>query len=332
MTTKFEDVIKELTKQKYAPIYLLMGEEPFFIDQISKYIENNVIEEENRDFNQAILYGKDTDSAEIIANVKEFPFGSPYRVVVVKEAQDLKNLDGLKQYAEKPSKNAILVLCYKYKKLRAEHYKPFDKHGVVFLSEKIKDNKLPEWILKQSEFYQFRMTPQTAKMLAEHIGNDLALINSEFLKLKITLPEGTEITPPIIEKYVGINKEYNIFELQNALGDRNIPKTYKIVHNFCDNIKENPNVKTIAALSKFYTRLLAYHYEPVKKEENLKKIFGNIHPFVIKLNCQYAQRYSVFELKKIIGLLREFDLKSKGLNTTAPDGELLKEMIYKILH
>lgn len=332
MITKIDELLQGLKKKQYAPVYLLMGEEPFFIDQISKYIEENVIDEANRDFNQAILYGKDTDSAEILANVKEFPFGSPYRVVIVKEAQDLHAMDSLKLYAEKPSENAILVLCVKYKKLRAELYKPFEKKGIVFLSEKIKDNKLPEWIVEQSKNYEFKMNLNTAKMLAEHIGNDLSLINSEFLKLRITLPAGTEITPQIIERYVGISKEYNIFELQNALGERNLPKIYKITYNFCNNIKENPNVKTIAALNKFYMRLLAYHYAPVKNEENLKKIFGNLHPFVIQLNCQYAQRYSLFELKKIIGILREFDLKSKGLNTTATDSDLLKEMIYKILH
>lgn len=328
----YEEIIAGVQKKQLAPIYLLMGEEPFFIDQISKFIEENAIDAENRDFNQAILYGKDTDVPEILANVKEFPFGSPYRVVIVKEAQDLRDIDALKNYAANPCANSILVICYKYKKLKATQYKPFEKTGVVFISDLIKDNKLPDWIIKQAAIHNFKMNSQVANMLSEHIGNDLSRINSEFGKLQIILPPGTEITHNIVQEHIGISKEYNIFELQNALGERNVPKIYKITYNFCANIKENPNIKTIAALNKFYTRLLAYHYAPSKNEETLQKIFGKVHPYVIKLNSEYARHYSLYELKKIIALLREYDLKSKGLNTCASDEDLLKELIYKILH
>lgn len=328
---KYEELVSQLKSRQFAPIYLLMGEEPFFIDRICKFFETKVIDEANRDFNQVVLYGKDTSAAEIIANAKEFPFGSAYKLVVVKEAKDLKDIDLLKTYAESPVSTTILVICYKYGKLRATQYKSFEKKGVVFESVGIKDWNLADWVQKTASGFKFRIEPQTATLLAEHIGNDLSRIYNEFEKLKVILPEGSTVTPDVVEKYIGISKEYNIFELQEALGSRNIPKIYKIVNNFTQHLKENPNIKTILMLYNFYHKMVMYHLAPDKSNEALRTIYGNLPPMIMSKNVRYAQSHSMQQLTYIMSVLREYDAKSKGVDSNMDEGELLKEMIFKIV-
>lgn len=328
---KYEELVTQLKSRQFAPVYLLMGEEPFYIDRICRFFENRVIDEENRDFNQVVLYGKDTSAAEIVANAKEFPFGSPYKLVVVKEAKDLKDIDLLKSYVENPVATSILVICYKYGKLKATQYKPYEKKGVVFESVGVKDWNLPDWVLKTAAGFQFKLDPQTANLLAEHIGNDLSRIFNEFEKLKVILPPGSAITADVVEKYIGISKEYNIFELQDALGSRNIPKTYKIVTNFTQHLKENPNIKTILMLYNFYHKMLMYHLAPDKSNEALRTIYGNLPPSIMSRNVRYAQSHTIPQLCNIISILHEYDVKSKGVDSNSEEGELLKEMIFKII-
>lgn len=330
----FDEIMGRLKKRDFSPLYLLMGEEPFFIDQITDYLEENVMDPEDRDFNQMMVYGndRDTDTSQIIGTAREYPFGTPVRLVIIKEAKELKNFDLLKEYASHPSLSTILVVCYKYGKLKAAQYKPFEKNGVVFVSDKIKDNKLSSWVQSEAANHHFTITMAGAGIIAENIGNDLTRIHNEFLKLKIFLPEGTEITPDIIEKYIGISKDYNIFELQNALGERNVQKAYKITLNLNRNSKENPLVKIIALLYPFYYKMLAYHLSPDKTPETMAKIYGNTHPYVMKINTSYAQHYSLPELYKIISLLREFDMKAKGVNASGNEENLLQELIYKVLN
>lgn len=329
---KYEELVRQLEKRQFAPVYLLMGNEPFFIDHLCKYLENNVIPTEDRDFNQIILYGKDTDTGEILANAKQFPFGSPYRLVIVKEAQELKSLNLLKSYVQNPSTTTILVICYKYGKLSAAQYKFYEKKGVVFESTTIKDWMLPDWVQKQAATFGFRLSAQAANIITEHIGNNLSRIYREFEKLQIVLPKNSEITPEIIEKYVGISKEYNIFELQEALGERDIRKVYKIMLNFTQHLKENPNIRTITMLYSFYNKMLMYHLAPDTSNETLHTIYGNLPPNILSKNIRYAQNHNVARLTKIIAILREYDAKSKGVETNCDDGALLKEMIYKILN
>ena len=330
----FEELLHKLEKKDFTPLYLLMGDEPFFIDRIADYIEENVMDAADRDFNQMVVYGndKEADAAQIVAAAKEYPFGAPYRVIIVKEAKDLKNFDLLKEYAANPSPSSILVVCHKYGKLKAAQYKPFEKNGVMFASDKIKDSKLASWVETQATEHQFTLKTYAANIIAENIGNDLTRIYNEFLKLKIFLPPNSEITPEIIEKHIGISKEYNVFELQNALGERNIQKTNKIILNMCQHIKENPIVKIVSVLYPFYYKMLAYQLAPDRSQETMDSIYGKVHPFVVKMNVSYAQRYSLHELKRIISLLREFDMKAKGVNSTGDDEELLKELAYKLLH
>ena len=326
----YDQIITTLQKKQFAPVYFLTGDEPFYIDELSNYIEQNAMAEEHRDFNQTLLYGKETDADEVIAIAKEFPFGTEKRVVIVKEAKELKNIERLIKYTETPTPTAIIVVCYKYATLKAAQLKTVEKNGVVFLSEKMKDYKLPAWIQNHVGKYQFKMQPAVANLLAENIGVDLSRIDNEFKKLTIFLPPNSEITADIVEKYIGISKEYNVFELQNALAERKIDKAYKIVHYFCQNMKQAPNVLTINSLSSFYLKLLAYNLSD-KSIEAKAKVFGK-NDYVQRINVQYAQNHSVLELQKMIGILREYDAKVKGVDSNLEDEELLKELVYKITH
>lgn len=320
----YEDLVNQLKNRQFSPIYLLMGEEPFYIDRICKIFEETVIDEADRDFNQVVLYGKETSAAEVITQAKQFPFGSPCRLVILKEAKDMKTFDHLASYAQQPTNSTILVVCYKYGKLKANQYKPYDKNGIVFESVGVRDYDLPKWILKEASNFHFKLDPQTANLLSEHIGNDLSRIYNEFEKLQLILPPESVISPDIVERYIGISKEYNIFEMQEALGTRNYPKAFKIALNFGQHQKENPNVKTITMLFSFYHKLLSYRMSPTKDE----KIFGKMAFKYVG----YANKYTIPQLTRIISLLREYDMKVKGVNADLDPAELIKELIYKLLN
>ncbi len=329
---KYDDLVTQLKNRQFAPVYLLMGEEPFFIDRVSKFFENHVLEEANRDFNQVVLFGKDVTAADILANVKQFPFGSQYRLVIVKEAKDVKDLNLLKEYVQRPMTSTILVLCHKYGKPHVSLSKACDKPGVVFESVPKRDYEIPSWVQEQAQKFHFQLSPDTANLLVEHIGNDLSRIYTEFEKLRVVLPPNSTISADIVEKYIGISKEYNIFELQDALGSRNIQKAYKITLNFAKHQKENPNIKTIQMLYTFYHKMLQYQLLPDKSQENTRKIYGNLPPTILQRNCRYAMSHSIPQLTNIISILREYDVKAKGVDTNCSEEDLIKEMIYKIIH
>jgi len=326
----YDQLFSSLQKKQFFPVYFLTGDEPFYIDEITNYFEENILLEEQRDFNQILVYGKETDAEEIIALAKQFPFGAEKRLIIVKEAKELKNIDLLIKYSEAPAHTAIVVICYKYATLKVAQKKTVEKQGVVFNSEKMKDYNLPDWIVKHADKYQFKIQQAVANLLAENIGVDLCRIDNEFKKLSIFLPKNSEITNEIIEKHIGISKEYNVFELQNALAERKIDKAYKIVHYYCQNIKQTPNVLTINSLSSFYLKLLAFNLSDKSKEAK-EKIFGK-NDYIQRINIQYAQNHSLLELQKIISILREYDAKTKGVDSYLPDEELLKELVYKITH
>ena len=326
----YDQILTNLKKHKFEPVYFLMGDEPFYIDEISNFVEKNAIPEEQRDFNQMLIYGKETDADEVIAMAKEFPFGTEKRVVIVKEAKDLKNIERLLKYAETPSLTAIVVICYKYATLKVTQLKAVEKNGVVFHSEKMKDYKLPAWIQSHVGNYQFKMQPAVANLLAENIGVDLSRIDNELKKLAIFLPPNSEITADIVEKHIGISKEFNVFELQNALAERKIDKAYKIVHYFCQNIKQTSIIVIINSLASFYLKLLAYNLSD-KSYDAKAKIFGK-NDYIQKINVQYVQNRSTLELQKNISILREYDAKTKGVDSNLSDEELLKELVYKLTH
>jgi len=328
-----QDIISKLKRKEYSSVYILHGLEPFFIDQISDFMEENLLTPDERDMNQTVVYGKDTDVFQIDTMARAFPFGADFRVVIVKEAKDLAHIEKLAAYIANPLQSTILVLCYKYGKAPEKILAPAKKTGVVFLSEQVKDYKLAGWAIDQAKEHSLRLGPDAAAVLAEFIGNDLSRINNELVKLRIHLPDNnSDITTDIVKENIGVTKEYNIFELQDAFGERNEAKVYKIILNFCKNINLNPNIKTISILTSFFLKMLAYHYSPAKDSESLKKIFGTASDFIVRKNVQYAARYTAAELKKIISVLREYDVKAKGVDTNASQEDLLKEMTYKILH
>lgn len=327
---KYEDLVKQLKNREFAPVYLLMGEEPFYIDQLCKFFENKVIDEADRDFNQVVLYGKDTTPADVVANAKQYPFGSQYRLVILKEAKDLSDFELIANYAQNPMPSTILVICHKYGDLKK--VKPFEKHGVIFKSEGVRDYDLSKWIDKQAAFFHFQLDESTANLLAEHIGNDLSRIFKEFEKLRMLLPPNSRITPDVVENYIGISKEYNFFELSDALAMRNVSKSYKIMLNFVKYQKEHPNIQTINQLFKFYHGMLRYHLLADKSLTAQQVCFGSKSAYYLKKLTGYANRHTVPQLINIVSILREYDAKAKGVDTECSPEELLKEMIFKIIH
>ena len=329
----YKDIISKLKRGELSPVYILHGPEPFFIDEISSYMENNLLSPDEQDMNQTVVYGKDTDAFQVDTMARAFPFGADRRVVIVKEAKDLSNIEKLASYIANPSMSTVLVLCHKYGKAPAKLLDAAKKTGEVFLSEQVKDYKLAAWAMDQAKEHRLQLNSEAAAVLAEFIGNDLSRINNELVKLRLHLPENSStVTTDIVKENIGVIKEYNIFELQDAFGMRNETKVYKIALNFCKNINLNPNVKTITILASFFMKLLSYHYAPDRSSETLKSVFGTNSDYVVKKNSEYAQLYSVDELKKIISVLREYDVKAKGVDTAASQEDLLKEMVYKILH
>lgn len=329
----FNDVMSHLQKREFAPVYLLCGEEPLYIDRIADYIEENVMDEADRDFNQVMYYAKDTQPADVIASAKQYPFGVDHRVVIVKEAQDWPSLEPFHSYIESPSPATILVICYKYSKLKAADSKAFEKHATVVESKKVPDYKLSDWVSTCAAEHGFTIDPRGAALISEHIGNDLSRINNEFLKLKLVLPEGSAITPDVIEKYIGINKQYNAYELRDALVSRDEAKAYRIVNAFCQNLKTNPLLVTVANLFYYYNSLLLYLLSPDKSMMAQKAIFGyNKTDGQLKRESVIANNYSQASLIKIISVLREFDARSKGIDNEASEEDLYKEMVYRILH
>ena len=342
---EFNDIMSSLKKKEYKPVYFLMGEEPYFIDRISNYIEQNILDEAEKEFNQIVLYGQDVDVLSVISEAKRFPMMGERTVVIIKEAQNIKNLTKddsdlgkakppLIGYLENPTPSTILVFCYKYKNLdkRTALAKSFIKHAVLFESKKIYDNKIPDWIGVYLKSKKYSIEPKAAIMLTEFLGNDLGRISSELEKLMINLPVGSEIRSDDIQKYIGISKDFNVFELQNALGRKDVLKANRIAAYFGANKKDNPLVMTVPALYSYFNKLLAVHFVKDKTKEGVAKEL-KVHPFFVTDYLGAAKNYSAGKLVSVISDLRETDLKSKGVgDASTEDGELLKELIYKILH
>lgn len=331
----YEQITAELKKRIFKPVYFLTGDEPYFIDRITDYIAEHALGEEEKIFNQIILYGKDTDVPTVINTAKRFPMMAERQVVIVKEAQNLENIDDLVYYLEHPLVSTILVINYKYRKLdkRKNLYKSLQKNAVLYESKQLYDDKIPEWIATYLKRKKIGMEPGVGILLREYLGNDLSKIVNELDKLIITLPEGNEvITIPHVERYTGISKEYNIFELYKALTNRNVLKANRIVDYFGKNQRDNHISLTISSLYFFFSKVLSLHYLKDRSKKNVASAL-RINPFFVDDYTKAAGKYPPAKLADIISILREYDLKSKGIgNTTSGPGDLLKEMIFKILH
>ncbi|MEN8118377.1 MAG: DNA polymerase III subunit delta [Bacteroidota bacterium] len=331
----FEDILQNLKKGIYHPIYLLQGEEPYFIDKISDYIEEHVLTEAEKGFNQTIFYGKDSDPITVAESAMRFPMMASKQVIVVKEAQSLGKIETLASYAEKPLDSTVLVLNYKYKNLdsRTKLVKAIKANGVVYTSKKLYENRIPGWIDSYLKNFDYTITPQAAQLLTSYLGTDLSKVANELDKLVIAVKNTNKITPDHIQENIGLSKDYNVIELQNALGEKNVLKANKIIQYFAANPTMNPIQKTTAGLYFYFSKLFTYHFLKDKSERNVAAEL-RVHPYFVREYVSAAKKYSPTKLYEIMGILREYDMKSKGFNvsTMVETGDLQKEMIYKILH
>ena len=330
----YEDILANLKKKIYHPVYFLMGEESYFIDQITDYISKNVLTEAEKGFNQHTLYGKDTDVDTIITHARRFPMMANHQVVIIKEAQNIKRIEDLDAYIKAPLKSTILVINYKYKTIdkRKSFAKQLGKTSVLFESKKIYDNQLPSWINSYLSAHEYSIAPQASAMLAEYLGTNLSKVSNELDKLIISLPKGTKITPDHIEKNIGISKDYNIFELQNALGEKDILKTNQIINYFAANPATSPIPRTISSLYYYFMKILTYHFLTDKSPNAIASAL-QVNPYFVRSYTAAAKVYNPKKLVAIMEILREYDMKSKGFgNVSTSAGDLQKEMIYKILH
>jgi DNA polymerase III subunit delta len=330
----FDHLMQDLRNKIYYPVYLLHGEESYFIDEISGFIEENVLDEQEKEFNQTIVYGKDSNVSNLIGYAKRFPMMANYQVIIIKEAQDLDKLDDFQPYVENPLKSTLLVFCYKYGKLdkRKGLYKSIEKSGIAFESARFYDHKIPDWIHEYLGRHNCTISQKAAFLLTEFWGNDLSKVANELDKLLINATAGSEITEEYVEKNIGISKDFNVFELQKAIGKKEVFKANQIVRYFAANPRENPLVKVIPILYSFFSKILLFHYLPDKSRNSVASSLS-VNPFFIPDYQIAAKNYPLRKLITIIGILREYDLKAKGVESTAlPDGELMKELIFKILH
>ena len=331
---KYQDIIIQIDNKVFQPVYFLMGEETFYIDKISDYISKNVLSEEEKEFNQTTLYGKDIDVATIISEAKQFPFGSAHRVVIVKEAQDIRSIDQLELYFDNPLPSTILVICYKYKKIdkRKSFGKNLSKKSVLFESKKLYENQIPAWIKGQLKEKNFNIDENSSHLLSEYLGNDLSKISNELGKLILNIKEGETITAKIIEENIGISKDFNVFELQTAIGKKDILKSNKIIKHFSENPKNHPFVLTLSSLFSYFQKVMIYHSLKDKSKNNAASQLG-VNPYFLGQYQLAASNYSMSNLFTIFSYLKEYDLKSKGIqNPSVPENELLRELTFKILH
>lgn len=332
---RIEQIVDEINSGNTKPVYFLMGEEAFYIDKISNYIENNILKEEEKGFNQMVLYGRDVSIDDIIANAKRFPMMAEKQVIIVKEAQDLsRTIENLVSYAENPQPSTILVLCYKYKTLdkRKKLSKVIAKTGCLFESKRLYENQVSEWIAINLKEKGYQIEPKAGHMLVEFLGTNLSKIDNELEKLTLILSKGTVINPTHIESNIGISKDFNNFELRKAVGEKQIVKVNQIANYFSQNPKSNPLVMTISLLNSFFTQLLMYHGLKDKGKINVAKVL-RINPYFINEYQSAARNYPMRKVAQIISLLREADLKSKGVGASnLPHGDILKELLFKVMH
>lgn len=312
-----------------------MGEEPYYIDKLTEFIEDNILTEDEKGFNQMVLYGRDTSIDEVVSNAKRFPMMAERQVVIVKEAQELtKTIDKLEAYAENPQPSTVLVFAYKYKTLdkRKKVTKILEKTGVVFESKKLYENQVGDWIKRVLSGQGYSIEPKAAAMLVEFLGTDLSKISNELDKLKIILPKGHTITAKDVEENIGISKDFNVFELRKAIGEGNQLKAYQIIEYFSQNPKDNPLVLTIGQVFAFFSNLLQYHGLKDKSKANVAKVL-KVNPFFVSDYDVAARRFPMKKVSSIVAKMRDLDVKSKGVGATSTtDYDLMKEMLIHIFN
>ena len=333
----YESICKEIAERKFSPIYVLMGEEPFFIDQITDLLIENVLAEEERDFNQSIFYGADADAVSVINAARRFPMMSEYQLIVVKEAQLMRDIELLNAYAKHPLSSTVLVINYKYKTLdrRKSLAAAVEKNGILFESKKIPDYKMPGYITGLLQQRSLTIDAKAAQMLSDFLGNDLNRLSKELDKLAIVMAQmgSKRVTPELVERNIGISKEYNNFELIKALATKDVLKANRIAQYFEKNPKTNPLQMTLAVLFNYFSNLLIAYYSKDRSEAGLMAALGLRSAFQLKDYQMGMRHYSAMKVFLSIGEIRKADAASKGVdNASASDADLLKELLYKIMH
>ena len=330
----YKEIISSISNKKLNPVYFLMGNEPYYIDNLTERFSKDIISKEEQEFNQVILYGKDVSTEVVIAEAKQYPFGSEKRVVIVKEAQHLKNIEILDSYLDNPQISTVLVIAYKGKSVdkRKKFGKNLSKKCVVFESKKLYDNKIPSWILEYINMKGYKIDYNAAAILSEYLGTDLSKITNELDKLMLVVKKEEQITTKLVEYHIGISKDYNVFELQNALGIKNVVKANRIINHFAANPKAHHIVPILGALFTFFQKIMIYHFLEDKSSKSVASIL-KVNPFFIAQYQTASSNYSKKQLFHIFEYLKDYDLRSKGLNNkNTTQSALLKELIFKILH
>jgi DNA polymerase-3 subunit delta len=331
----FNALLKEIEGGKFRPVYLLHGPESYFIDRLAEAIEAHALTESEKAFNETILYGRDLDHQAVIDAARRYPMMAPRQLVVIREAQEMRTLQQLAAYAEKPSATTVLVICHKHKRFSAKSKlgKAAAANGIVFESKSLYDNKIPGWIQSYLSEHGYPVAPEATALLAEYLGSDLAKIANELDKLRLNLPAGSAVDVAAVEEHVGISKEYNVFELQKAIGLRDRVKAFRIVNYFTANPKKNPLPVILGSLYGYFAKLYKYSEVARRPEPEILKALGLRSGYFLKEYRAAARHYNRRRTERVIGILRDFDLKFKGVdfNTSATrEGELLKEMVWRI--
>jgi DNA polymerase-3 subunit delta len=331
---EIRNIVSEIKKGNIKPIYFLMGEEPYYIDKISDFIEENILDEAEKGFNQQVMYGRDSSIEDIVSSAKRYPMMAERQVLIVKEAQDLsRSIEKLVSYAENPQPTTVLVLNYKYKKLdkRKKLHKAIAKSGLIYESKKLYENQVSDWIRRVLSGKKYQIELKAAQMLVEFLGTDLSKISNELDKLMLILPKETIIDDKHIEDNIGISKDFNNFELRKAVGEKNIVKSNRIINYFAENPKNNPLVMTISLLNSFFTQLLLFHGLQDKSKSSVAKTLG-VNPYFVDEYFLASRNYPMRKVAQVIAFLREADIKSKGVGAHQSHKDILKELLFKILH
>ncbi|PKV65035.1 DNA polymerase III delta subunit [Polaribacter sp. Hel1_33_96] len=331
---EIRNIVSEIKKGNIKPIYFLMGEEPYYIDKISDFIEENILDEAEKGFNQQVMYGRDSSIEDIVSFAKRYPMMAERQVLIVKEAQDLsRSIEKLVSYAENPQPTTVLVLNYKYKKLdkRKKLHKAIAKSGLIYESKKLYENQVSDWIRRVLSGKKYQIELKAAQMLVEFLGTDLSKISNELDKLMLILPKETIIDDKHIEDNIGISKDFNNFELRKAVGEKNIVKSNRIINYFAENPKNNPLVMTISLLNSFFTQLLLFHGLQDKSKSSVAKTLG-VNPYFVDEYFLASRNYPMRKVAQVIAFLREADIKSKGVGAHQSHKDILKELLFKILH
>ena len=331
---EINSIISKINNKVFSPVYFLMGEETYYIDLINDLLEKKVLNEEEKSFNQTILYGKDTSVEEIISVCKRFPMMSKFQLIIVKEAQDLSSkIDGLVNYLLNPMHSTILIINYKYKTLdkRKKIYKAIQKFGLILNSKKPYENQVSTWISNKLKEDSYTIDIKANQMLVEFLGSDLKMINNQLNKLKLLKPENNNINPKLIEKNIGISKDFNIFELRNAIGSGNLSKALLIGDYFSSNIKAYPTQLVLSSLFNYFIQLFQFHSLNNKSDINVASTLG-VNKFFVKDYHKAAKIYPMKKISSIITLIKNVDLKTKGYGVSNNSQQnILNQLIFQIM-